>query len=129
MIEPGVRLIGDVQVGQDVDICAPAELMAKGSRIVIGDGCDIAAFCTITTASSHKRCLGLSDKIERREIVIGDHCFVGTGAVILGGSVIGHHSVIGAGVVLRGLRVPPWSRVTVPPPIVEPGFYRGGVAE
>ncbi len=129
MIEPGVRQIGNVVLGQDVSICAPAELMAKGSRIVIGDGCDIAAFVTITTASSHKRCLGLSDKIERREIVIGDHVFIGTGAVILGGSVIGDHSVIGAGVVLRGVRVPPWSRVTVPAPIMEPGFYRGGQSE
>ncbi len=124
MIEPGVRQVGEVVLGKNVSIAAPSELMAKDSRIVIGDGCDIAAFVTITTASSHKRCLGLADKIERREIVIGDHCFVGTGAVILGGCEIGHHSVIGAGVVLRSVQVPPWSRVTVPAPIVQEGFYR-----
>ncbi len=123
MIEPGVRLIGDVQLGQDVGICAPAELMAKNSRIVIGDGCDIAGFVTITTASSHKRCIGLSDTVERREVVLEDHVFVGQGAIILGGTRVGHHSVIGAGVVLSGQTIPPYSRVRVQPPVIEEGYY------
>src|SRR3990167_3497106 len=82
LIEPGVRLIGDgVQLGRDVSICAPAEIMAKGSRIVIGDGCDIAGFVTITTADSHKRCLGISPVVERREVILGEHVFVGQGAI------------------------------------------------
>jgi carbonic anhydrase/acetyltransferase-like protein (isoleucine patch superfamily) len=124
MIEEGVRLIGNVVLGEGVSISAPADLMAKDSSIVIGDGCDIAAFVTISTADSHMRCLGLSDVIERREILIGNRVFIGTGAVILGGCEIGDGSVIGANVVLKGVKLPPDSRVTVGAMVVESGFYR-----
>lgn len=126
MIEPGVRIIGNVTLGKDVSIAAPAEIMAKDSSILIGDGCDIAAGVTISTADSHARCIGIADRIERREIVIEDHVFIGTGAVILGGCDIGHHSVIGSGVVLKGASIQPYSRVTLPAMVLEQGFYRGG---
>lgn len=124
MIEPGVRLIGDPVIGEGVSIAAPAEVMAKGALVFIGNDSDIAAFVTISTADSHARCIGLARDIERREIVIEDHVFIGTGAVILGGTSIGHHSVIGAGVVLKGATIPPYSRVRAPEPVIEPGFYQ-----
>ena len=131
MIEPGVRIIGNVTLGEGVSIAAPAEVMAKDSSIVIGDGCDIAAFVTISTADSSRRCTGRALEIERRPIVIGSRVFIGTGAVILGGCEIGDHSVIGAGVVLKGVKIPPNSRVMpMGPPrggrssLARPGFAR-----
>jgi acetyltransferase-like isoleucine patch superfamily enzyme len=123
VIEAGVRIIGNVQLGRDVSIAAPAELMAKDSCITIGDDTDIAAFVTISTADSHKRAQGRSGSIERRPIWIGRRCFIGVGAVILGGTVIGDESVIGAGVVLKGQVIPARSRVRPAPPIIEHGFY------
>jgi len=126
VIELGVRIIGDVVMGQNPSICAPAELMAKHSSIIIGDDFDCAAFVTISTADSHKRCLGLSSDVERKAIRIGHRVFIGTNAVILGGCDIGDGCVIGAGVVLKNMRIPPNSRVRAPAPIVEEGFYRGG---
>jgi acetyltransferase-like isoleucine patch superfamily enzyme len=119
-----VRIVGNVTLGKDVSISAPAEVMAKDSSIVIGDGCDIAAFVTISTADSHARCIGIGDRIERREILIGARVFIGTGAVILGGCEIGDGCVIGANVVLKGRKIPPNSRVTLPPMVIEPGFYQ-----
>lgn len=124
MIEPGVRLIGNVQLGEGVSIAGPAEIMAKHSRIYIGAYSDIAAFVTITTADSHKKTLGIADDIERRDVIIGNNVFIGVGAVILGGTYVGHHSVIGAGVVLKGQTIRPYSRVRVPEPIIEPWFYQ-----
>lgn len=123
MIERDVRIIGDVRMGPNVDIAGPTEIMAKDSLIKIGRGCDIAAFVTITTADSHMKTIGKSQAIARKPILIDDHVFIGTGAVILGGTKIGHHAVIGAGVVLSGQDIPPWSRVRVQAPIVEDGFY------
>lgn len=124
MIEPGVRIIGYVNIGEDVSIAAPAEIMAKDSLITIGSGCDVAAFVTISTADSSRRCIGLSAEIERREIYIGPRVFIGTGAVILGGCDIGEGSVIGAGVVLKGAKIPPHSRVLSPLPTIQPGYYK-----
>lgn len=123
MIEPDVRMIGNVEIGANVSIAGPTELMAKGSRIEIGDGCDIAAFVTISTADSHARCNGYSAEVERRPITIGVRVFIGTGAVILGGTEIGHHSVIGANVVLKGEKIPPYTRVRPAGVMIEHGYY------
>lgn len=129
---PGVKIHGEVEIGEGTSICEPADINGNRCSIVIGDHCDIAAFVTINCADSHMRCIGLSEEIERRPINLGDHVFVGQGAIILGGCRIGHHSVIGAGVVMKGLTVPPWSRVRMGMggedwdwvvPIVEEGFY------
>lgn len=106
-----------------MSICEPADINGTGSKVVIGDGCDLAAFVTVNVADSHRSCIGLEDEIERREIVLGNFVFVGQGATILGGCNVGHHSVIGAGVVLKGVTLPPYSRVHLPTPIIEPGYY------
>lgn len=124
MIEPGVRLIGNVQLGKNVSIAAPAEVMAKDSLVSIGDECDIAGFVTISTADSHDRCIGRATKIERKPITIQDHVFIGTGAVILGGCHVGHHTVIGAGVVIKNRRIPPYSLVTTPQAVVLHGWFK-----
>ena len=122
MIEDKARLLGNIKLGLNVCIGMYAELNGRDSLITIGDGCDIASFVTITTADSHKQCIGLADRIERKQVVLGDHVFVGQAAIILPGSRIGHHSVIGAGAVVRG-EIPPYSRVRAPEAVVEPGFY------
>lgn len=95
-----VEIHGNVELGEGVQIAGPTDINGNDSEIVIGDGCDIAAFCTITCADSHLRCIGKSDVIERRPIMIGSRVFVGQGAIILGGCTIGDGAVIGAGVVL-----------------------------
>jgi acetyltransferase-like isoleucine patch superfamily enzyme len=123
LIEEKVRLLGNVKLGFGVSIGMYAELNGRDSLITIGDRCDIASFVTITTADSHKQCIGLADKNERKPVVLEERIFVGQGAIILPGSHIGHHSVIGAGAVVRG-EIPPYSRVRAPGAVVEPGFYQ-----
>ena len=82
----------------------------------------MARFVAINVADSHLRCIGLADANVCRDIVIGDHVFIGSHCAILGGSVIGHHSVIGAGTVIRGIWSPPFSLVIGND--VKAGFYR-----
>lgn len=122
----GIDVYGDVRIGTGVTVCPPVDFNANDAIIDIGSNCDIAAFVTISCADSHRRCLGLSKDVERRNIVIQDHVFIGQGATILGGCVIGHHSVIGAGVVLKGEVIEPWSRVSLQKPNIEGGFYFRG---
>jgi len=122
-IEPEARLLGNIKLGLDVCIGMYAELNGRDSLITIGDGCDIASFVTITTADSHKQCIGRADKIERKPVVLEDHVFVGQAAIILPGAHVGHHTVIGAGAVVRG-KIPPYSRVRAPDAVLESGFYQ-----
>ncbi|MGA2399119.1 MAG: acyltransferase [Steroidobacteraceae bacterium] len=119
---PLVWINGTPDIGADVYIGGFSEINAKGAQVRIGAGCDIASFVAINVADSHLQCIGLADANICRDILIGDHVFIGSHCAILGGSVIGHHSVIGAGTVVRGISIPPFSLVIGTE--VKAGFYR-----
>ena len=89
----------------------PADINGVDCKVVIGEGCDLGAFLAINCADSHKRCLGLSEKIDRRPITLEPHVFVGTHCVIKGGAYIGHHCVVAAGTVVESGTYPPWSLI------------------
>jgi len=119
---PLVWINGDPQIGVGTSVGGFSEINAKGARVIIGRGCDIASFVVINAADSHLRCIGLADEITRRDIIIGDHVFIGTQCTVLGGATIGHHCVIAAGTVVRAGSIPPFSLVIGNE--VKAGFYR-----
>src|SRR4051812_9441806 len=119
-----VWILGDPQIGEGVSIGGMSEVNAKGAKVVIGDHCDIASFVAINCADSHRKCLGLSDKIDRADITIEHNVFIGSHSVVRGGAPIGHHSVIAAGTVVDKGRIPPYSLVAGNPMVVKAGYYR-----
>lgn len=121
---PLVYINGDPEFGEGTYIGAGSEVNAKGAKIKIGRNCDIASFVSINCADSHKRCLGLSEEIERRDILLEDNVFVGSHCVIKGGAQIGHHTVIASGCIVDGVKIPPYSLVSGNPMIVKEGYYR-----
>lgn len=121
---PFVWIIGDPEIGDGVAIGGFSEVNARDAKVIIGDHCDIASFVSINCADSHKRCIGLSDKIERRDILIEDHVFIGSHSFVMGGAHIGHHSVVAAGTIVGRGVIPPYSLVTGNPMRVKPGYYR-----
>ena len=88
---------GNPIIGKNVAIGFWSEINAKNAYVAIGNNCDIASFVAINAADSHRRCLGLSDGIERKDIIIENNVFIGSHCFIGGGTCIGHHSVIAAG--------------------------------
>lgn len=120
---PFVWISGDPIIGEGTSIGAFSEVNAKGARVSIGANCDIASFVAINCADSHLRCIGLSDKITRRGIEIGDNVFIGSHSFVKGGAVIGHHSVVAAGTIVQATEVPPYSLVVGNPMIVKAGYY------
>ena len=121
---PLVWINGDPEIGEGTYIGGLSEINAKGARVVIGANCDIASFVAINASDSHLKAIGLADTPDCRDIEIGDHVFIGSHCVILGGARIGHHSVIGAGTVVRAADIPPFSLVVGNPMVVKPGYYR-----
>lgn len=124
---PLVWIVGDPVIGEGVYIGGMSEVNAKGARVFIGDYCDIASFVTINCADSHKKCIGLSKEVERLDILIEDHVFIGSHSVIKGGARIGHHSVIAAGTIVDPVEVPPYSLVIGNPMVVKSGYYKSMV--
>jgi acetyltransferase-like isoleucine patch superfamily enzyme len=120
---PLVWIVGDPEIGKDVYIGGLSEVNATGAKVRIGDYCDIASFVTINCADSHKKCIGLAADVERLDILIEDHVFIGSHSVIKGGAQIGHHSVIAAGSMVGVIVAPPYSLVVGNPAIVKSGYY------
>jgi NDP-sugar pyrophosphorylase family protein len=104
----GVVISGRVIIGEGAKLGGPIlELHAGSAAITIGDHCDIGAFSALNCSDSHLRCLGKSDAVDCKPIVLGHHTWVGSHVMIMGGAEIGHHSVVGAGSVVRPGRYPP----------------------
>jgi len=119
---PLVWINGEPKIGLGTYIGGFSELNAKGALLTIGRDCDIASFVSINVADSHRRCLGLDNINDCRDIRIGDHVFIGSHCVILGGAIIGHHSVVAAGTVVRPGVIPPFSLVLADE--VKHSYYR-----
>jgi acetyltransferase-like isoleucine patch superfamily enzyme len=112
-------------IGKNVYVGLFSEINAKGGSVKIGDNCDIASFCSLNVADSHLKCIGLSDEIDRGQIVLENNVFVGSHSFIGGRVKIGHHSVVAAGTVLiaDGLIIPPYSLVVGNPYKIKEGYY------
>jgi len=120
---PLVWIVGDPKIGEDVYIGGFSEINAKGANVNIGNKCDIASFVTINCADSHKKCIGLTEEVDRLDILIEDHVFIGTHSVIKGGAKIGHHSVVAAGSIVGAINAPPYSLIAGNPAVVKEGNY------
>ena len=120
---PLVWLLGNPEIGKNVHIGGMSEINANGARVVIGDNCDIASFVAINCADSHEKCIGLSDTIDRKNIILENNVFVGSHSVIKGGAHIGHHSVVAAGTIVDAGEIPPYSLVSGNPMRVKSGYY------
>jgi acetyltransferase-like isoleucine patch superfamily enzyme len=121
---PLVWINGDPEIGEGTYIGGFSEVNAKGARVKIGDHCDIASFVAINCADSHRLSIGLSETPDKRDITIGNHVFIGSHSVILGGAQIGDRSAIAAGTVVRAGVIPPMSLVIGNPAVVKVGHYR-----
>jgi acetyltransferase-like isoleucine patch superfamily enzyme len=120
---PLVWINGEPEIGQGVYIGGMSEVNAKGAKIVIGDNCDIASFVAINCGDSHKRCIGLSEHNECKDIVIENNVFIGSHSVIKGGAQIGHHTVVAAGTIVDGVKIPPYSLISGNPVKGREAYY------
>ena len=121
---PFVWINGSPKIGKNVDIAGFSEINANHANITIGDNCDIASFVAINAADSHKRCLGLMDEIERKDITIGRNVFIGSHSVVKGGANIGNFCVIAAGTIVEGVVIPDYSLVIGNPMTIKKNYYK-----
>lgn len=109
----------------------PGSVYDLVKRIEIGNRTLISANCTILTHANPGYHLGSSliarFPHDRKEVIIGDDCWIGPGAIILCGVTIGNGVVIRPGAVV-GRNVPDGSIaegnpavITAQPPVLVPG--------
>jgi len=108
---PHAWVIGDPVVGEGTWIGAFTMIDGSGG-LTIGRGCDISSGAQLYTHSSVRRCVSgrAFPTVERAPVHIGDHVFIGAGAIVNMGVRIGDHAVVGAGAVVSR-DVPPYTVV------------------
>lgn len=120
---PLVWIDGEPEIGENVYTGGMSEVYAKGAKLVIGGNCDIVSFVSTNCSDSHKRCIGLAEEVDKRDIIIENNVYIDTQSYIGGGAHIGRHSVVGAGTMVRRGKYPPYSLIVGNPAIVKAGYY------
>jgi len=119
-IAPGARVIGDVELADDVSVFHNAVLRGDINSIKVGRGTNIQDNSTLHLASDRGVVIGEGVTVGHNAIIhackIEDYCIIGMGSCIMDGAIIGHHSIVGAGaLVTGGKEFPPCSLITGSP--------------
>ena len=104
---PNATVVGEVHLGNDVNIWYGAVLRGDSGAITIGEGTNIQ-----DNAVLHEQTIiGKNCTIGHGAIVhgctLGDGCVIGMGAIVLTGAVLGENCLVGAGAVVTGKTVAP----------------------
>ena len=101
-LAPNATVVGDVQLGENVNIWYGAVLRGDSGEISIGAGTNIQDNCVI----HEKTTVGCGCTVGHGAILhgctIGDGTLIGMGAIVLNGAVIGKHCIVGAGALVTG---------------------------
>lgn len=101
-IAKNATVVGDVRLGENVNIWYGAVLRGDSGAITVGDGTNIQDNAVLHEQTS----LGSNCTVGHSAIVhgctVGDNCVIGMGAIILNGAVIGNNCIVGAGALVTG---------------------------
>ncbi len=99
---PGAHVVGDVVLGENVNIWYGAVLRGDSGKITVGDRTNIQDGCILHEETN----IGSDCTVGHGAIVhgctVGDGCLIGMGAIILTGAVLGEGCLVGAGALVTG---------------------------
>jgi carbonic anhydrase/acetyltransferase-like protein (isoleucine patch superfamily) len=113
-VAPGVRIFGDVTVGERASLMFGTVVRAELDHIEIGAETNVQDNCVLHCDAGIPCLVGRRVTMGHAAVVHGatveDHCLVGIGARALNGSHMGEGSWLAAGAVLaEGRSIPPWT--------------------
>ncbi len=114
-VQRGSRIVvdgGSLSIGHGTNVNGLAKIFCVES-VTIGSGCTISWDVQVMDTDFHALTVGGVPRPMTAPVTIGDHVWIGTGALILKGATIGDGAVVAAGAVVTGA--------------VEPGAIVAGV--
>ncbi|MFH1179707.1 MAG: gamma carbonic anhydrase family protein [Candidatus Bathyarchaeota archaeon] len=100
-LAPGSWVIGDVTLGEDVNVWTNAVIRGDDDTVVIGARTTVLEGCLIEAPTGNPVEIGKDVIISHGATVHGarieDGCIVGIGAIVLDNAKIGSRSIIGSG--------------------------------
>ena len=113
-VAPGVRVLGDVTVGEHAVLMFGVVARAEFDRIEVGAETNVQDNCVLHCDAGFPALIGRRVTVGHAAVVhgavVGDHALVGIGARALNGSVVGEGAWLAAGALLpEGRSIPPWT--------------------
>lgn len=90
---------GKITIGDRTAICGKTQLaVIEGCSITLGSDCLLSSDIMVRTGDSHSVLDTNGKRINRsKDVVLGDHVWVGNRAILLKGSAIGRDSIVASG--------------------------------
>ena len=121
----GVRIIGDVEIGENVSVWYNSVIRGDVHYIRIGENSNIQDMCMLHVTNNVfpliiEKNVSLAHSVSLHGCTLKEGCLIGIGAAVLDGAVVGEYALVGAGAVVReGFVVPPRTLVAgVPAKII-----------
>jgi len=110
-VAPSADLIGDLRIGDNVNIWYGTVLRGDVNYISVGENTNIQDLSMLHVGSNDPLIIGknvtIGHQVNLHGCTIGDSCLIGIGATILDGAVIGENSVVAAGALVAPNKVYP----------------------
>jgi carbonic anhydrase/acetyltransferase-like protein (isoleucine patch superfamily) len=101
-IAPNATVVGDVILGENVNIWYGAVLRGDSGTITVGSGTNIQDNAVLHEQTALGRDCTVGHSAIVHGCTVGDNCVIGMGAIILNGAIIGNNCIIGAGALVTG---------------------------
>ncbi len=101
-IAPNATVVGDVTLQKDVSVWYGAVLRGDSGAITVGEGTNIQDNCVIHEKTTIGKYCTVGHGAIVHGCIVGDHCMIGMGAIVLNGAVLGDNCLVGAGAVVTG---------------------------
>ncbi len=109
-IAPNATVVGEVSLGENVNIWYGAVLRGDSGRITVGEGTNIQDNCVLHEKTTVGRFCTIGHGAVVHGCTVGDDCLIGMGSVVLNGAELGDGCLVGAGAVVTGkMKAPPGS--------------------
>ena len=99
---PGAHAVGDVVLGEDVNIWYGAVLRGDTGKITVGKGSNIQDNCVLHEETTVGADCTVGHGAILHGCAVGDRCLIGMGAIVLNGAKLGNECMVGAGALVTG---------------------------
>lgn len=101
-IAPNAVVVGDVKLGNDVNIWYGAVLRGDAGTITVGAGTNVQDNAVLHEQTTVGEYCTIGHGAIVHGCIVGNNCLIGMGSVVLNGAVLGDNCVVGAGAVVTG---------------------------
>lgn len=101
-IAPTATVVGEVSLGEDVNIWYGAVLRGDSGAITVGDGSNVQDNCVIHEKTTLGRGCTVGHGAILHGCTVGDNCLIGMGAIVLSGAVLEDNCMVAAGALVTG---------------------------